>query len=101
MPDPVHVDLLRFCNPALCVGATMGRNLKAVLNVGARLMLDAVEVSSRGNLECTPFCDATNACRKKMKVAVGVIGFRVTDFFVMCCRALETLRVNYWSKFLI
>ncbi|WP_431823004.1 hypothetical protein [Burkholderia sp. F1] len=102
MPDPVHVDLLRFCNPALCVGAAMGRNLKAVLNVGARLMLDAVEVPFRGNLVCTPFCDATNACRKKMKDAVGVIGFRVTDdFFLMCCRALEMLRANYWSNFLI
>ncbi|WP_157657056.1 hypothetical protein [Burkholderia ubonensis] len=60
--------------------ATIGRNLKAVLNVGARLMLDAVEVSSRGNLECTPFRDATNACRKKMEFTVGVVGFRVTEF---------------------
>lgn len=34
-------------------------------------MLDAVEVSSRGNSEYTPFCDATNACRKKMKITVG------------------------------
>ncbi|WP_157653730.1 hypothetical protein [Burkholderia ubonensis] len=61
------------------MGTTIGRILKAVLNVGARLMLDAVEVSSRGNLECTPFRDATNACRKKMEFTVGVIGFRVTD----------------------
>lgn len=43
-------------------------------------MLDAVEVSFRGNLECTPFRDATNACRKKMEFTVGVIGFRVTGF---------------------
>ncbi|CAM3131480.1 hypothetical protein BUUB107078_12850 [Burkholderia ubonensis] len=34
-------------------------------------MLDAVEVSFRGNLECTPFCDATNVGRKKMKITVG------------------------------